>query len=383
MVTELLEKTKFLFVALLALHVGALSLSLPTEVDDLLSTILVLGFLMQGAFWANGIVNYMIDSWARQKFEADPTISTALGSVGLLIRFAVWATFVMLALDNKGPVYTPEEVAEIEQGYVDRTASGAQPSDPDRPPPPPKETISAVDSYNDVFFERGSQVAVVYGEPRTSLITFPSNGRIPELTPEGQRLREERQDFRSQFGQYDHPELRPLAERCLTSYGSPAGPPMLPNGGYNSNYTIVQTPDHIMIMTEMVHDARIIRMGDGPRLPPHIRPWMGDSWGHWEGDVLVVETTNIHPLQPYSSPDMKVTERFSRMREDAILYEFTVDDPSTYSESWGGQIPMTAMPDQLYEYACQEGNYALSGVLSGARYQERMEAQGTSNSRGN
>ena len=324
-----------------------------------------------------------LGSWARQKFEADPTISTALGSVGFLIRFAVWATFVMLALDNKGPVYTPEEVAEIEQGYVDRTASGAQPSDPDRPPPPPKETISAVDSYNDVFFERGSQVAVVYGEPRTSLITFPSNGRIPELTPEGQRLREERQDFRSQFGQYDHPELRPLAERCLTSYGSPAGPPMLPNGGYNSNYTIVQTPDHIMIMTEMVHDARIIRMGDGPRLPPHIRPWMGDSWGHWEGDVLVVETTNIHPLQPYSSPDMKVTERFSRMREDAILYEFTVDDPSTYSESWGGQIPMTAMPDQLYEYACQEGNYALSAVLSGARYQERMEAQGTSNSRGN
>ncbi len=126
----------------------------------------------------------------------------------------------------------------------------------------------------------------------------------------------------------------------------------------------------------MVHDARIIRIGDGPRLPPHIRPWMGDSWGHWEGDVLVVETTNIHPLQPYSSAEMKVTERFSRMSEDAILYEFTVDDPSTYEESWGGQIPMTAMPDQLYEYACQEGNYALSAVLSGARYQE---AQGTSN----
>ena len=267
-------------------------------------------------------------------------------------------------------VYTPEQVAEIEQGYVDRFIRGSQPSDPDRPAPP---TGQGVGTYNNIYFETGNRVSVVNGEPRTSLITFPSNGRIPELTPEGQRLREERQDFRSQFGQYDHPELRPLAERCLTSYGSPAGPPMLPNGGYNSNYTIVQTPDHIMIMTEMVHDARIIRMGDGPRLPPHIRPWMGDSWGHWEGDVLVVETTNIHPLQPYSSPDMKVTERFSRMREDAILYEFTVDDPSTYSESWGGQIPMTAMPDQLYEYACQEGNYALSAVLSGARYQEGME----------
>jgi len=283
--------------------------------------------------------------------------------------------------EGRGPVYTPEEVAEIEQGYVDRTVRGAQPSDPDRSAPPAKETISAADSYNNVFFERGSRVAVVYGEPRTSLITFPSNGRLPALSLQGERRAQERRDGRSQFGQYDHPELRPLAERCLTSFGSPAGPPMIPNGGYNSNYIIVQTADHVMIMTEMIHDARIIRIGSGPRLPSHIRPWMGDSWGHWEGDVLVVETTNIHPLQPYSSADMKVTERFSRMREDAILYEFTVDDPSTYSESWGGQIPMTAMPDQLYEYACQEGNYALANVLSGARYQERMEAQGSSDSR--
>ena len=156
---------------------------------------------------------------------------------------------------------------------------------------------------------------------------------------------------------------------------------MLPNGGYNSNYRIVQTPDYVMIMTEMVHDARIIRMGDGPRLPSHIRPWMGDSWGHWEGDVLVVETTNIHPLQPYSSAHMKVIERFSRMSEDALLYEFTVEDPSTYTESWGGQIPMMAMRGQIYEYACQEGNYALASVLSGARYQERMQEQETNDSR--
>jgi hypothetical protein len=270
-----------------------------------------------------------------------------------------------------GPVLTAEEVAEREQGYVDRIVRGSEPSDPNRPAPP---TGQGVGTYNTVFFETGERVAVVHGEPRASLITFPSNGRLPELSPEGERRRQERRDGRSNFGQYDHPELRPLAERCLTSYGSPAGPPMIPNGGYNSNYTIVQTPDHIMIMTEMVHDTRIIRMGDGPRLPAHIRPWMGDSWGHWEGDVLVVETSNIHPLQPYSSADMKVIERFSRMNEEALLYEFTVEDPSTYTESWGGQIPMMAMHDQLYEYACQEGNYALAGVLSGARYQERMEA---------
>ena len=269
-------------------------------------------------------------------------------------------------------VYTPEQVAQIEQGYVDRFIRGSQPSDPDRPAPP---TGQGVGTYNNIYFETGNRVSVVNGEPRTSLITVPSNGRIPALTPEAQARRAERRESRSQFAQYDHPEMRPLAERCLTSYGSPAGPPMLPNGGYNSNYIIVQTPDYVMIMTEMVHDTRIIRMGDGPRLPAHIRPWMGDSWGHWEGDVLVVETTNIHPLQPYSSADMKVTERFSRMHEEAILYEFTVDDPSTYTESWGGQIPMMAMHDQIYEYACQEGNYSLESVLSGARYQERMQAQ--------
>ena len=269
-------------------------------------------------------------------------------------------------------VYTPEQVAQIEQGYVDRFIRGSQPSDPDRPAPP---TGQGVGTYNNIYFETGNRVSVVNGEPRTSLITVPSNGRIPALTPEAQARRAERRESRSQFAQYDHPEMRPLAERCLTSYGSPAGPPMLPNGGYNSNYIIVQTPDYVMIMTEMVHDTRIIRMGDGPRLPAHIRPWMGDSWGHWEGDVLVVETTNIHPLQPYSSADMKVTERFSRMHEEAILYEFTVDDPSTYTESWGWQIPMMAMHDQIYEYACQEGNYSLESVLSGARYQERMQAQ--------
>ncbi len=286
-----------------------------------------------------------------------------------------WTNQSLTPLSRRGDqalVYTWEQVAEIEQGYVDRTISGAQPSDPDRPAPP---TGQGVGTYNNVFFETGNRVSVVNGEPRASLITFPSDGRIPPRTPEAQARRAERGESRSQFAQYDHPELRPLAERCLTSYGSPAGPPMLPNGGYNSNYIIVQTPEYVMIMTEMVHDTRIIRIGSGPKLPSHIRPWMGDSWGHWEGDVLVVETTNIHPLQPYTSAEMRVTERFSRMSEDAVLYEFTVNDPSTYTEPWGGQIPMMAMQGQIYEYACQEGNYALAAVLSGARYQESLEAE--------
>ena len=155
---------------------------------------------------------------------------------------------------------------------------------------------------------------------------------------------------------------------------------MLPNGGYNSNYIIVQTPEYVMIMTEMVHDTRIIRIGSGPKLPPHIRPWMGDSWGHWEGDVLVVETTNINPLHRFrgnATDNLKVIERFSRVGEDIILYEFEIDDPTVYTSKWGGQVPMTALHDKIYEYACHEGNYALSNILSGERYQERMEKEAT------
>jgi hypothetical protein len=154
---------------------------------------------------------------------------------------------------------------------------------------------------------------------------------------------------------------------------------MLPNGFYNNNYTIVQTADHVVIMTEMIHDTRIIRIGEGPRLPPSVRPWMGDSWGRWEGDTLVVETTNFHPMQRFrgnSSDNLKVIERFTREDEDTIIYHFTIDDPTVYVEPWGGEVPFESMGSELvYEYACHEGNYALSNILSGARYQERQAAE--------
>jgi hypothetical protein len=153
---------------------------------------------------------------------------------------------------------------------------------------------------------------------------------------------------------------------------------MLPNYFYNDNYTIVQTADAVLIFTEMVHDARIIRMGNGPRLPSHITPYMGDSWGHWEGDTLVIETTNIHPAQAVTlygaSSSMKVTERISRADERTLLYRFTVEDPATFTEAWGGEVPFRRLDGMLYEYACHEGNYALSNVLSGARDEERRKA---------
>ena len=285
---------------------------------------------------------------------------------------------------DRGPVFTPEEVAEMEQGHADRLVRGALPSDPNRPAPP---TGQGVGSYNVVWFEQGDRVAVVNGEPRTSLITYPSNGRIPALTAEGQERKDEYHGFRSQFGQYDHPELRPMAERCVVYYGlSPTGllgPPMTPTGGYNNNFHVIQTADYVVIYAEMIHDIRIIRLGEPNRLPSHVRPWFGDSWGRWEGNTLVVETTNIHPDMGYdeqadkipNSENLRVIERFTRVDEDNMLYEFEIHDPRTYTEVWGGQVPWRRFDEQIYEYACHEGNYALANVLSGARYQERQAAE--------
>ena len=284
--------------------------------------------------------------------------------------------------EGQDPVYTWEEVDAIERPAGQKDGC-----------PPNPGTVACGrtlqpgslngQEYEEVYWERGSRVAIVNGEPRASLITNPANGLRPASTPEAERLIQESQDSRSQFDRYDHPELRPLAERCLL-FGGP-GPPILPVGFYNSNYRIVQTADHVMIMSEMIHDTRIIRMGEPDPIHEDVRPWFGDSWGRWEGDALVVETTNINPKQSLRgvppSKHMRVTERFTRVDEETILYEFTVEDPTMYTQAWGGEIPMKKLHAQVYEYACHEGNYSLAGVLSGARYQERMEAQGSSDSR--
>ena len=276
--------------------------------------------------------------------------------------------------EGRGPVFTWQEAADIERGLDGcppnpgtvecgrRSGSGVT-----------NEARLSGNEYNEVYWERGSLIAVVNGEPRASLVTLPANGRIPARTPEAQRLAQESTDFRRQFSQYDHPELRPLAERCIL-FGSPLGPPMVPVGAYNSNYVIVQTPDHVVIQSEMVHDVRIIRIGEPEPMPKSVRPYFGNSWGRWEGDALVVETTNISPEQAVGgarlSQDATVRERFSLVDEETILYEFTVDDPATFEGPWGGEIPISRLHAELYEYGCHEGNYSLAGVLSGARYQE-------------
>ncbi len=273
---------------------------------------------------------------------------------------------------DQGPTFTPEEVAEREGRAVDSRVRGAQPSDPDRPAP---EAGGNIGSYNSVYFEQGSRVAFINGEYRSSLITNPSDGRVPALTAGAEERIQERREFRSQFGQFDNPENRSLIERCFLFAGN-AGPPMVPQNAYNNNYTIVQTADHVMIMPEVIHDTRIIRIGEPDPPPPHVRQWLGYSWGRWEGDVLVVETTNFHQMQDLRgippTEDLKVIERFSRVDEETILYEFTVNDPTSWTQPWGGEMPFKKLDALLYEYACHEGNYALYNVLTGARYQERQ-----------
>ena len=243
----------------------------------------------------------------------------------------------------------------------------------------------AVGGYNGFWLDPGNKVIRIDGVPRSSIIVDPADGRLPALTPAGKQRMGERMAFARKFGEFDGPEIRSLSDRCITSFGSNAGPPMLPNYFYNNNYTIVQTKDHVMIMTEMVHDTRIIRLGATKHAPAQVHPWFGDSIGHWEGDTLVVETTNINPLQlaqnsplgPYrgASSELKVTERFTRTGPDVLNYKFTVEDPSTYTASYSGELPFNRINEEIHEYACAEGNYALPGMLAGAREQERTKAE--------
>jgi hypothetical protein len=228
-----------------------------------------------------------------------------------------------------------------------------------------------VGAYNNLFVDRGSELARVDGVKRASLIIDPQDGKIPRATADAPRQQGGGGQGEQYAGvSYDSIKHRPLSERCLIGFGSTSGPPMLPVL-YNNNYQIVQTPDTIMILVEMVHDVRVIRM-NAQHLPKSVHRWLGDSVGHWEGDTLVVETTNFNPQNRFrgSSENLKVIERFKRIDGGTILYRATIDDPTAYTKPWTLEYPFIATAGPVYEYACHEGNYSMQDILDGARKQE-------------
>jgi hypothetical protein len=281
-------------------------------------------------------------------------------------------------------VLTPREVSALEKKNQDLVALGNRPTDPKASvkdlPADCSDGRGNNCNYNAAWTDPGTTVMRVHGEPRSSFITFPDNGRIPAFTPEaianGSAVRRYGPPVPAGLSQNDNPETRALGERCLTSFGYSAGPVMLPLL-YNNTYEIVQGKDTVAIVVEMVHDVRIVRL-NAPHRTDGLRPWFGDSIGHYEGNTLIVETTNFPQSQQFmgSWQNLKVTERFTRASGDRVLYQFKVEDPSVWVQPWGGEYEFSRAGGKLYEYACHEGNYALSDILAGARAEEAAKAGG-------
>jgi hypothetical protein len=265
-------------------------------------------------------------------------------------------------------VMTDQEVKKIEGDDAKQMAEGNKPTDPkvkttDLPHECGRGFSGAGCGYNSAWIDPGSTVMRVNGEPRTSFITDPADGRLPAAKP-GVVVRNPYMHYG------ENPENQTLAERCLTSFGYSAGPVMLPLL-YNNNYEIVQSKDTVAIVVEMVHDVRIIHVGGKHRTDGE-RPWMGDSIGWYEGPTLVVETTNFPEATALRGgwKELKVTERFTRVGPNRVLYQFTAADPTVWDRPWSGEYEFTPSKGRIFEYACHEGNYALEGILSGARASE-------------
>lgn len=242
------------------------------------------------------------------------------------------------------------------------------PTDPSTGAPTDRNTDAG---YNRFWVDPGSTLGRVKGTYRSSWIVDPPDGKIP-FTPEGRKLAAAAE---ARLG-YSDPESRPLPDRCIASIGR-NGPPMM-NGLYNNHLQIFQAPGHVAIHAEMMSNVRIVAL-QAPHQPPAIAPLFGDSVGRWEGETLVIETTNFNPYHGWQdhpaflTADAKVTERFTRVGEKELLYEFTVDDPVFYAKPWKGEMPLIMDGEQSYEFACHEGNYAMPGILAGARV---LEAKG-------
>ena len=291
-------------------------------------------------------------------------------------------------------VFTPAEVKALENEEALEVEAGNKPTAANAPVNAPngielKPIFAAaggdVGGYNRGWLDPGHTVMRVGGQPRTSLITT-RDGHVPPRKTAGAAAagygNDAGEGARGPLGSFDNPENRPLSERCIM-FGGNVGPPMLPNGFYNNNYNIVQTKDAVAIQVEMVHDTRIVRMNAQHR-SEDVRPWFGDSIGWWDGDTLVVETNHIPQKQAFQGAwkDLTITERFTRTAKDRLRYAFTVSAPTSWDQPWGGEYEFAPLHGVVYEYACNEGNYALPGILAGARAAEHDHAAAAAKSTG-
>ena len=279
-----------------------------------------------------------------------------------------WTNSTYVPLERPDKVtkafYTEQEFAAVIKDAAAREAEQTEPG-----------TIADVHYDFTQFGLDKSQSAFVKTDLRTSLITDPPSGKLPPVTTEGQKRAADRAAERRRMGATtDAVQNMPVGTRCLIMAGS--GPPMM-NAGYNNNYQIVQSPGYVMILVEMIHDARVIPIDNRAPLPENMRQWMGDSRGHWEGDTLVIETTNLNGKNPFrgSSENMRITERLSRTDADTLSYKFTVSDPATWAAPWTAEAPMTKSVGPIFEHACHEGNYGVMNTLAGARLEDKKAAE--------
>jgi len=258
--------------------------------------------------------------------------------------------------------YTLEELRAVEKKNAEREQEETTPG-----------TVADV-HYDFTQFGLDRSQTRLTDNLRTSVITNPENGKLPPVTEEGKKRAADRAaERRKQGATYDQVQNIAIGSRCVYMN---AAPPMMPPG-YNPAYQIVQSPGYVTILTEMLHETRVIPTDGRPHAPSNIRSWLGDSKGHWEGDTLVVETTNFNDKVAFrgASENVKVTERFTRMSDDQIRYEFTVDDPSTWERAWKGEMPFVKINGPIFEHACNEGNYGIANTLAGARKEEKRAAE--------
>jgi hypothetical protein len=278
-----------------------------------------------------------------------------------------WTSSTYVPLERPNGVtkafYTPAEAEEAIKLAAAREAAQTEPG----------TTADVHYDFSQFGLDRSQSTLVK--NLRTSLIVDPPDGKMPPVTAEGQKRAQERAAARKQAGgQYDRVENMPIGSRCIVMGGS--GPPIM-NAGYNSNYQIVQSPGHVMILTEMIHDVRIIPLDGRPAPPSSVRQWMGVSRGRWEGNTLVVETTNFNGKNPFrgASENLKVTERFTRSSPEMINYTFTIEDPSTWATPWTAEAPLAKTEGPIFEFACHESNYGIANILAGARADEKKAAE--------